>query len=161
MTQSARARRNYSCCFASLQLFKHNISYSNAGRWHIWVQVRQWVQFTIGVTLFAADQDQPEALLWTPAPHGQVRSDNAVRYILMVTWLQPKSHTQFSPYYIKQWVICRLSGCWRAQNAGNILYFIIVNKSLLSVLFVALNFELWRCIFFKKGPAISIPVKEE
>lgn len=34
MTQSARVKRNYSCCFASLQLFKQNISYRDAGCWH-------------------------------------------------------------------------------------------------------------------------------
>lgn len=34
MTQSARVRRNYSCCFASLLLFKQNISYRDAGCCH-------------------------------------------------------------------------------------------------------------------------------
>lgn len=46
------------------------------------------VQFIMGVTLFTADQDQPEAPHSTPAPHHQVKSDDAVRYVLIMTWLQ-------------------------------------------------------------------------
>lgn len=67
MTQSARMKRNYTSCFEFLQLFKQNISHNDAGCGHISTDqtVRATVQFIMGVTLFTAEQDPPEAL-YTP-----------------------------------------------------------------------------------------------
>ena len=104
MTQSARARRNYSCCFASLQLFKENNSYSNAGCWHM--SAGQTVSAVLHGSHFVYSRPGStggSALHTCSTWSGYTVSGDAVHHILMVTGLQPKSHalTLFSPWNIK------------------------------------------------------------
>lgn len=76
MTQIVQAS-NYSCYFASLQLFKQNICSNKAGRWdasagqtvETGAEGEPAVQFITAVTLFTAREDKPEALHSAAAPH--------------------------------------------------------------------------------------------